>query len=312
MSTTLLKYVTLDVFTKQRFRGNPLAIVSVPEDVVLSQHQRQTVAREFNYSETVFIKHIPENDGDLRSAYIWEVNIHTASEELPFAGHPTIGTACYILSAFPESATCGSLLKVPAGSINIDYDAKDLSAQAAIPQNVHIHEATFSDEQIMKLYPSLKGHANSVPRRSAVVSIVKGMTFVLVKLCNEEALNAVTTTVQAPEPKLDPEWDESFVGTYFYWHPNSDDIRLRTRMIEGTLEDPATGSAACTLAAYLAISVAKTHSPREYLITQGVEMGRRSNISVTVTLSSSGKQVERLVLGGHAVQVMEGSLQLAK
>jgi len=200
---------------------------------------------------------------------------------------------------------------VPAGSINVDYDIKSLSAQAAIPHDVHVHEATFSGEQVRMLYPSLEIHADSVPTRSAVVSIVKGMTFILIEMGSEEALNAVTTTVQAAEPKLDLEWDESFVGTYFYRHPQGDDSRLRTRMIEGTLEDPATGSAACTLAAYLAISSDREDESCVFSITQGVEMGRRSDITVTVTLSASDKQVERLVLGGHAVQVMEGRLELA-
>lgn len=113
-------------------------------------------------------------------------------------------------------------------------------------------------------------------------------------------------------------WDLGFVARYYYViidgngkkneFANGDEVeRVRTRMVEDTMEDPATGSAACALSAYLALKEKRTGI---FEITQGVEMGRRSVIGVEVVVDGEGRRVESVRVSGSAVQVMEGSLRI--
>lgn len=145
----------------------------------------------------------------------------------------------------------------------------------------------------------------------AIVSIVKGMTFVLVELESEEALSMVSLAGQSLSVEgLDQGWDETFIGTYFFVRAGTSDhgvTKLRTRMIEGPLEDPATGSAASDLAAYLSQTAGEASKTFRYEIVQGVEMGRRSEIFIEVEMNED-KSVAQLFLEGSAVQVMEGRL----
>jgi PhzF family phenazine biosynthesis protein len=142
-----------------------------------------------------------------------------------------------------------------------------------------------------------------------IVSIVKGMTFILIELKSLEALEKVALTTSVTVDALDQGWDDTFVGTYFYVQTSeSGGVRhLRTRMIEGSLEDPATGSAASDLAAYLSLLHGKPGQALDYAITQGVEMGRRSDIDVSVVMGVE-KGIETITLGGGAIPVMEGRL----
>lgn len=173
----------------------------------------------------------------------------------------------------------------------------------------HIHERTWSREELLAVQPALNGHVADI-QTVPIVSIVKGMTFILIELKTLEALQSVTTTGSPMSVSgLDEEWKDTFVGTYFYVQTaGADGVRhLRTRMIEGTLEDPATGSAASDLAAYLSLTHGKPGQTLEYEITQGVEMGRKSDISVQVVLGEQSG-IEKITLGGKTVPVMEGRL----
>lgn len=144
------------------------------------------------------------------------------------------------------------------------------------------------------------------------MSIVKGMTFVLIELESLEALRLVGLTRSIAVNGLDEGWTRTFVGTYFFVRvgTSSDGVQLlRTRMIQGSLEDPATGSAASDLAAYISLTEGRPEQRLEYVITQGVEMGRRSDINIEVVMEEQGR-IERVILGGGAVQVMEGRLTI--
>lgn len=159
-----------------------------------------------------------------------------------------------------------------------------------------------------------KAHQQSgIPIRNdfKIVSIVKGMTFVLIELDSLEALGLVAVAGQSlVVDGLDEGWDQSFVGTYFFVRTGeSTEGRptLRTRMIEGTLEDPATGSAGSALAAYLSLTEGKPEELLEYKIIQGVEMGRQSEILIDVIMAGD-MTVSKLYLQGGAVEVMQGRL----
>jgi predicted PhzF superfamily epimerase YddE/YHI9 len=118
----------------------------------------------------------------------------------------------------------------------------------------------------------------------AVVSIVKGMTFVLVELDSLEAMKLVSLPGQTlVVDDLDQGWDETFLAIYLFVRTKQSPegaVTLQTRMMEGTLEDPATGSAASALTAYLSLSVGESSGTQSYELVQGVEMGRRSEILI--------------------------------
>ncbi|KAK9371473.1 uncharacterized protein V1513DRAFT_45265 [Lipomyces chichibuensis] len=311
---TTLNYVTLDVFTSTPFAGNPLAIVQVPRGVSLTQVQKQIIAREFNYSETVFLHehghtHLDDEDPS------WTMDIFTTTDELPFAGHPTIGTACYAMSAF--GAVRGKL-NLKAGLVNVSYDLGTRRARAAIPQNVHIHNATVAAEQLLAMQPSLDVRRDLTASgfldlpRSPVVSIVPGMTFVLVQLPSLHSLATIGVSSGDVQVTLDPAWSPSFVSIYFYvLQPEAADgtHNIRTRMMANGFEDPATGSAASALAAFLALKRHRGGDRLRFLITQGVEMGRQSEIGIDVDTCPDGT-IQQITLAGTAIKVMNGRIYL--
>lgn len=154
--------------------------------------------------------------------------------ELPFAGHPTIGTACYAIGSLAQGATQGRL-RIPAGTVEAQF--ANSVAKAAIPHNVHLHSETpFSVAEVETLQPKLQGR---IVRGINVVSPVRGMNFVCVELKDLETLALVQCTGKRPAAKLDREWDVGFVGALFYVKTGEEDggkkAKLRTRMIEGVI-----------------------------------------------------------------------------
>lgn len=302
-----LSFVTLDVFTRTRFAGNPLAVVLIPTGQNPRTSTLQTIAREFNLSETVFL--YLNEDAASQEVPEWRVRIFMTEAELPFAGHPTIGTACYALETLAKGKRKARLV-CNAGPIELEYESG--VARAEIPHNVHVHGKTsFSRGDVRALQPKLEdAQLSSIE----VVSPVKGMSFVYVELPDLEALALVETSGLKPQPKLDEDWDGGFVGSVFYVlgdksrSPDGGDVRqsLRMRMIEGTLEDPATGSAACGLGTLLTLKAGQREVA--YEMTQGVEMGRQSDIGVAVELHAGLGGVRGIELSGSSVEVMEGTV----
>ncbi|KAF7534230.1 hypothetical protein G7054_g6398 [Neopestalotiopsis clavispora] len=309
------EFATLDVFTNKRLEGNPLAVVKVKasQKDKLSQDLKQQIAKEFNLSETTFL-HVPDNETGQEQPSALSVDIFTIESELPFAGHPTIGTAVLAKSLFPSVST----LNIKAGPIGLDpYTAngRDTFIRAKIPHNVHLHARTLGDIRAAELAAS-------------VFSVVAGMTFVLVELPSLELLGRVGRTRldfdALPAPLLDvgTEWAPSFVCRYYYVNVNdkakndngkkTETRKLRTRMVELGFEDPATGSAASCLASYLTLHDKELDARGASLeIVQGVEMGRRSEIRVDTTTEKDeqGKtKIKDLYLGGEAVIVQKGTI----
>ena len=320
-----LDFATFDVFTQTRLRGNPLAIVKVPKNDDLEQDLKQAIAREFNFSETVFL-HEAEDDSTLNR----RIDIFTTTAELPFAGHPTIGSICCI----GESATAHTgqafNVRTKAGTIHSKYDREHGWAVACIPHNVHIHTSRLTHSRVESLHPSMETRpqddlidlwpceTNDSFLEFPVVSVVKGMTFILIALPNVEhylqKLQVGRQMKYAEAIALDEGWSPSFTAPYFYSLLSADKehpTRIRSRMIEPQIgEDPATGSAACTLGSYLALQSGEGGRTYRFDIAQGIEMGRASEIVVEVTLAESGKAVEMVQLSGTAVKVTEGTLLL--
>jgi pre-mRNA-processing factor 19 len=361
-TTVQLDFTIVDVFTRQRYHGNPLAVVFVPIDLSerITKEAKQQMAREFNLSETIFI-HTPDNsststtnDSSFKSC---RVDIFTVDEELPFAGHPIIGAAWIILDHLGWKIDA---LQLKAGTFAIrniheqylDSFSGTTSAtgnlvQVNIVHNLHVHSRTLADVLAGKTsLPTIGPHAaiaaalsvdetiRQAELHAPVVSIVQGMTALLVKLPTLTHLALVSTASrlrfnEAMQDLLLDQgpWGRSFCYRYYYvdQEPDSgeedgnDSIKdtgqaavrsFRARMVELATEDPATGSAACTLGAYLATTEPFDTNTIKFKITQGIEMGRRSDVVVEAkTKVVDGETtVDELALCGSAVIVMSGSV----
>lgn len=294
-----LQFSTLDVFTETKFRGNPVAIVHVPIGTGLSQEQKQLIAKEFNLSETVFLHEQTEADIKSRDA---RIDIFTTTAEIPFAGHPTVGTSNYLLNHL-KLGTADALM-AKAGRLPFQSGLGGKGVQVSVAHNVRVHDAPFKQRPF--------GHF-------PVVSIVKGMTFILAKQPDLEALAAQIQSLLGPENTyksahfLDEGFQAGLVASYFYvdFGLDGDNVRqLRTRTLSNK-EDPATGSAASALCSYLSLSEKDDGAlVRKYHITQGVEMGRKSEIFVQVALTSDRSGIQEVLLSGTAAKVIEGRVDI--
>ncbi|KAL1845203.1 hypothetical protein VTK73DRAFT_931 [Phialemonium thermophilum] len=343
-----LDFVTLDVFTDSPFLGNPLAVVLVPAHhrAALGQETKQRIAREFNLSETVFL-HVPDKDdqGNLvQASTTREIDIFTIDLELPFAGHPTIGTAHFVLNGLRWLSV--DTLHTRAGPIRITATPSDDNAEggesrvrAQIPHDVHVHGQTLGDiwardpaslEKLMGTFLSDDLAIRNAELAGTPVSIVRGMTFLLVELPSIDHLGLVSPSKgfdlsTVPGLLDNGPWGAGFLSRYYYVRvPQSNlaeggaasrsALAVRARMVELGFEDPATGSAACTLASYLAMQDKPDAGVLRLEIAQGVEMGRRSDISVDVTgvRSASGDEflIKDVFLGGTAAMVMSGTISV--
>lgn len=302
-----LSFETYDVFTDTRYRGNPLAVVTIPAaGPKPTQEQKQAIAAEFNLSETIFIHDVADPAADTAR----KVDIFIPNTEISFAGHPTIGSA---VSLLPKGVTS---IVTRAGLIPVSKTGP-ASARAAIPHNVHLHQKRLRDlagiqSADISAVPAIREAQVNAP----VYSIVKGMSFVLVELPSLEALAQVRQTSYGPpaEQLLDAGWQEGLVCMYHFVRTGTstaDDgvpvVKLRTRMVIALFEDPATGSAASALSSYLSHGNKEQTAPVcRYEITQGVEMGRESNITVEISLKDG--EINTVHLSGSAVKVMQGTL----
>lgn len=233
------------------------------------------------------------------------IDIFTSRAEVPFAGHPTIGTANYL---FRNGSAVKTLL-TKAGRVEISYKPGEWNgegmAELSLPHDFHIHAKTWEDEA----GGNMKGE---------LISIVKGMSFFMVECRDLEVLEkqGVSNVVGqsgtfSSTQLLDERWREGLIGTYYFTVLDDGEtggvVKVRSRMW-GSREDPATGSASSGFACWWALRQ-KSREVR-FEVTQGVEMGRKSEIGVVVRKTESGDGIEEVKLSGGAVQVMEGTIEV--
>jgi predicted PhzF superfamily epimerase YddE/YHI9 len=305
-----LSYTTVDVFTTTRFVGNPLAIIRIPASLraKVTEEQKQKIAREFNFSESVFLHEVV--DGEDFADY----DIFTPRSRMSFAGHPTIGTSIYV-SEHTEAYKSVTKLRTIAGLIPFTYDKQQGTIAITIPHDVRIHQ-----KRLPHPFPGSELNPTSLPT-VPIVSIVKGMAFNLVQMATLEALGAakqglipIADVYKHEHLDSGSGWDVGYTGTFFYCDlcrdieaPAADVRLLRTRSL-GTIEDPGTGSASAALCSFLALEeiAEKGSGPFRFHLIQGVEMGRRCDIFVEVVREEDGKSIKGVKLSGNAVKVMEG------
>ncbi len=285
-------FVTVDVFTERRFGGNPLAVF--PDAQGLGDGEMQALAAEFNLSETTFV--LPPAD----PAHTARVRIFARRHEMAFAGHPNVGTA-WVLAGLGRARTGVLRFEEMAGLVEARVDGGTVTI--ATPQHLSL-----GPEMPVDLLAGCVGLAPkdvvATAHRPMVASVGNG---IIVGEVSGEALARATPDVG----RFRQAWKSfSSLGPnrlplYLYAH---DGPRLRARMfspLSGTLEDPATGSAAAPLAALL-LSLGR-ESERRYEIVQGVEMGRPSKLLCTARRANGGIHAS---VGGSCVAVMEGAVSL--
>ncbi|KAH7308826.1 hypothetical protein BKA65DRAFT_520002 [Rhexocercosporidium sp. MPI-PUGE-AT-0058] len=248
--------------------------------------------------------------------------------ELPFAGHPTIGAAWLLANKrlsnkeLPKNEKTTIITK--AGAIPYTFDAKLAVAFIHVPHDAHVHKHQLSNEEAAEAGISAPV-AQKILGPLSVVSIVKGMTFAMIELPSNDVLSTASGSVVPSKlsGSLDRPWFEgALLGTWYFVDNRQTEngaVRISSRMMMhgGTLQDPATGSAASAFSAYWAKRVWANRQEDDsddfvtsFDIEQGVDMGRPSSIQTKVVLDAKTSDVKRVVLGGSAVQVMEGFIEV--
>ena len=296
MSGTL-DFRTLDVFTAERFRGNPLAVVL--DAGGLETAAMQQIAAEFNLSETVFVTAVDAAAGRAR------VRIFTPRAELPFAGHPTVGTALLLAREGLGIAAADGVrlvLEEAAGEVPVAITLE--RGEPVRAQFVAPGEASFGPALEPALVAPAFGLgrddlAGIAPRRAGV-----GVAFLMAELASLGGLGRAASVAQ-PDSLREAGLAN---GAYLYTRA-TDDGTIRARMFApllGIAEDPATGAAAAALAALLAEVDPATDLDGAWRIVQGVEMGRRSVIDVTAEKRAG--RLSQVTVAGAAVEVSSGRI----
>jgi len=298
-----IDFVTVDVFTNRQFGGNPLAVV--PDARGLTSEQMQAIAAEFNLSETTFV--LPPQD----PANTAQVRIFTPRAELPFAGHPNVGTAFVLAGAATSAArpTTGDtmIFEEKAGLVRMEL-LRDRSAvtgaRLAAPQAFSIGE-NIAPEIIASACSIAPTDIDTRAHQPCIASC--GMPLIFAAVTSRDALAAA-------RPRLDvfaQHVPATLAGIHLYVESGTPVADIEARMfapLHGITEDPATGAANVALIALLATLLAEPDLRLERRISQGVDMGRPSLIA-----ASAEKRAGKIIaahIGGSCVPVMRGVIEV--
>lgn len=297
------RYVTADVFTDRMFRGNPVAVVL--DAAGLSAAQMQAVAREFNYIESTFV--LPPADPD----HTAQVRIFTPAREVPFAGHPNIGTAFVLarsLLAEGREPVRQMVFEEAAGLVPVDLlwtDGVLTGAELTCPEALS-RRGQVSAEQAAACLCLAAADIKTDGHLPQVVSV--GLPFLVVELASRAALRQARPDKSAYERLLPLDGAHSVYAYTLALDPDETDCDVQARMFTGFMaEDPATGSATAAMSALLA--ELRQSSDLALCVRQGVDMGRPSTLLTRVARTPEHGVVVKL--GGRCVAVMEGDFTLA-
>lgn len=297
------KYYICDVFTNTRFGGNPLAVL--PEASGLTAEQMQKIAREFNFSESTFV--FPAEQGHTR-----QVRIFTPTQEVPFAGHPNVGTA-FTLATIGTFGELGSVTTVTfeekAGLVPIEIHKQEnqpIWCELQAPEAVSIGKELSVEllATAVSLSPNDIITTTHTPREASV-----GLPFLFAEVKDRDALARARVNL----PALDGIVAAGITADIHLYYQNhgADGFDLRARMfapLDNVPEDPATGSANCALVGMLTHFHPAASGSFSWRIAQGVEMGRPSVLDAR-TQKDNGVVVGTWI-GGACVMVSEGLIEV--
>lgn len=300
-----LNFVTVDVFTDRQFGGNPLAVVV--DAAPLSARQMQAIAAEFNLAETTFV--LPPQS----PAHTAEVRIFTPRAEMPFAGHPNVGTA-FVLAregqchgrpvtgeslAFEEKAGLVPITLLKEGDAII-------GARLAAPQALSLGE-TVAPALVAEACGLSAAEVETVRHAPVIASC--GAPFVLAELRDRKSLSRAQCRSETFARHLPR---DRVTGIHLYVHVESDGVDVQSRMfapLHGITEDPATGSANVALIGLLARLRPEADLRLAMRIGQGFDMGRPSVLEALA--EKTGSIVTACHIGGRCVPIMRGVIDLA-
>ena len=297
------RFITADVFTARRFAGNPLAVF--PDASGLSDEQMQAIARELNLSETAFVLPARSAEATLR------LRIFTPAVELPFAGHPTIGTAIVLaLEGFIDASD---------GETRVVFEESVGPVPVTIVRSGDSITATLSAAQMPEYGPpappdhvlaALLGLDESeiVPRPAAPAAVSCGVPFLFVGLRTRDALRRAQLNASVWKDELRDSWAPH---VFIVFQDSDGEHDLHARMFAPALnipEDPATGGAATALAGWIEPPAPEEDRDRHWTIEQGRDMGRPSTIRVEAEIR--GGFISAIRVSGTAVIVTRGTIDV--
>ena len=293
-------YFIVDVFTDTRFGGNQLAVL--PDARGLSDGRMQQVAREFNFAETTFV--LPPEAGHTR-----RVRIFTPVIEVPFAGHPNVGTAFALATAGELGPLDGPMtvtFEERAGLVPITVRRRDglIWCELSAPKPLELG-ATVSVEALAAAVSLAAADVITTTHPPRVASV--GLPFLFAELRDRAALGRARSSM----PGVDTLAALGVVPDIHLYVRSADEFDLRARMfapLDGVPEDPATGSANCALAALLSRFDGASDGSYRYRIAQGVEMGRPSVLEASA--EKRGGEVVAARIGGASVLVSTGTIEV--
>jgi trans-2,3-dihydro-3-hydroxyanthranilate isomerase len=294
-----MKFYTLDVFTHKPFSGNQLAVFPHVEE--LSSQKMEKIAREFNFSETVFV--FPPSNPQAN----FDVRIFTPGGEIPFAGHPTIGTAfllAYLGMIHPISDTTEIILHENVGNVPVTIYSKYNEVIATELTAPHLPDFFTDIPSKSALAEVLSLSETDLSDKFTPLAVSCGLPFLIIPLNSLSALSKAQINLMP--------WQKTLfhhLAPHVYPCYQVDKFQWQVRMFAPALkitEDPATGSAATAFAAYLATYQPEKNGNWQWLIEQGFEMNRPSQIIASA--SKKENKITEIKVKGESVIITEGIL----
>jgi len=301
------EFVQLDVFTQTPLSGNPLAVFT--DGRGLNDGEMQALAREMNLSETTFV--LPR-DAATEAREGKKVRIFTVEEELPFAGHPTLGTALHLYASEFASNSKKSdeiILDLKAGKIPVRFSANSENAgrnrvDGQVFGEMRQRDPEFGTALSREEVARVIGIAvDEICSEWPIQPVSTGLTFTIVPFRNQQTLSDLKFSYAQAAEFLKNSGANFF---YFLCPPERREGRLeaRARMFFYGGEDPATGSAAGCAASWM-VQHEAAKSDEQVVIRQGIECGRPSEMYVRAT--REGERVTNVCVGGYAVEILRGT-----
>jgi len=295
------KFYVLDVFTNTKFEGNQLAVFPSAEG--LSEENMQKIAREFNYSETVFITSANEKN-------IKNIRIFTPSSEVDFAGHPNIGAAMLLsrIGEYSDEKQIDIIFKEKVGDVPLRIYFENsiaLKAELSTPKIPEKGDSPTKEEIAKAVSLDV---SDFVPTQNPL-SFSCGLPFLFVPIISLEKLKRATLNQEHWENYISQSWaPQIYLFTKETQLSTSD---FHARMFApalGISEDPATGSAVAALAGYISEYIEKNDGTFTYVVEQGFEINRPSIIEMSYT--QKNQKIESVKIKGNAVIFSEGHIDI--